>query len=77
MITVSVTLAFPQKFNVNTDWIKTGKGDMFSDPPPDVKLIELIDTFKKLNGYFQDYTLDHIKKLVRIQETEYPKKKME
>jgi transcriptional regulator with XRE-family HTH domain len=59
-----------QKFNANPEWLKTGAGEMFSAPPPDVKLMELVEIFKNLNVHFQNYTLGHIRKLVRIQEAE-------
>jgi transcriptional regulator with XRE-family HTH domain len=55
------------KYNVNKDWILTGNGEMFSAPPPDVKLEQLIGIFNELNGLFQDYILLQTKELLKIQ----------
>jgi transcriptional regulator with XRE-family HTH domain len=57
-------------YNVNKDWILTGRGDIFDSPPPDVRLKELMDIFKRLNGHFQGYILDQIRNLEKIQENE-------
>jgi hypothetical protein len=43
---------------------------MFSTEPPDVKLDELIDIYKRLNGHFQGYILDQVKNLEKIQKNE-------
>ena len=61
-------------YNVNKDWLITGKGDMFKNEPPDVQLEELIDIFKRLNGHFQGYILDQVKNLEKLQKKE-PKEK--
>jgi transcriptional regulator with XRE-family HTH domain len=57
-------------YNVNREWLKSGKGEMFDAEPPDSKLEELIDIYKRLNGYFQAYILDHIKRLEALQKRE-------
>jgi transcriptional regulator with XRE-family HTH domain len=57
-------------YNVNEDWILNEKGEMFDSAPPDVKLTELIDIFKKLNGFFKGYILHHIRELEKIQDNE-------
>ena len=57
-------------YHVNRDWILTGQGGMFDNPPPDMRLEELIQIFTKLNGFFKDYILDHIKKLEKVQKEE-------
>jgi transcriptional regulator with XRE-family HTH domain len=61
-------------YNVNKEWLLTGKGDIFDTEPPDVKLEELISIFKRLNGYFQGYILDHVRHLEKIQERELGEK---
>jgi hypothetical protein len=43
---------------------------MFDTPPPDMRLEELIQIFTKLNGFFKDYILDHLRKLEKIQKEE-------
>jgi transcriptional regulator with XRE-family HTH domain len=55
------------QFNVNLDWIKTGKGEMFSASPPDLRLEYLIDIFNQLDIQLQDVVLDHLKGLLKIQ----------
>jgi transcriptional regulator with XRE-family HTH domain len=58
------------RLNVNRDWIATGRGDMFRDSPPDVKLDELVQIFNELNGLFQEYILQQTKRLRKVQEKE-------
>jgi len=55
------------QFNVNLDWIKTGKGEKFSPSPPDLRLESLIDIFNEFNPELQDWILDHLKRLLDIQ----------
>ena len=47
---------------------------MFINEPPDVKLEELIDIFKRLNGHFQGYILEQVKNLDKIQKKELKKR---
>jgi transcriptional regulator with XRE-family HTH domain len=56
-------------YNVNKNWISTGKGQMFSENPPDIRLQEMIDIYQRLNPHFQGYILDQIRALDKIQET--------
>ena len=59
------------EYNVNKDWLLSGKGDMFSAPPPDMKKEKLLQIFEELDSMLQDYLLLQSKELLRIQ-----KKKM-
>jgi len=54
-------------YNVKKEWLLTGNGEMFDTEPPDVKLEELTDIFKRLNGHFQGYILDQVRHLEKIQ----------
>ena len=54
------------QYNVNLDWIKTGKGDMYSQSPPDLRLENLIDMFNQFSPELQDCVLDHLKQLLKI-----------
>jgi len=54
-------------YNVNKEWLASGKGKMFDKTPPDVKLEELLDIFKRLNSHFQGYILDQVRDLEKIQ----------
>ena len=61
-------------YNVNKNWLKTGQGSIFINEPPDVKLEELIGIFKQLNGHFQGYILDQVRKLEKLQKSDLKKR---
>ena len=54
-------------FNVNKDWLLTGKGEMFSAPAVDIKLSNLIDNFNQLDATLKDFMLEQSKSLLKIQ----------
>ncbi|GHU55247.1 hypothetical protein FACS189442_2580 [Spirochaetia bacterium] len=54
------------KYKVNKDYLLTGKGEMFSTHL-NVKLEQMIDIFNELDGLFQDYILNQIKEILRVQ----------
>ena len=55
-------------YNVNQQWLETGKGEMFNSDLNEVsKYDEAFQIFKSLRPDFQDYALDQIKKLVELQ----------
>jgi transcriptional regulator with XRE-family HTH domain len=56
------------EFKVNREWLLTGKGEMFSSPPPDLQLEKLLDIFKQLDQPLRDYLLDQSKGLLKIQQ---------
>ena len=55
------------QYNVNLNWIKTGKGKMFDSDPPDTRLEYLINLFNQLDKNLQDVVLDHLKCLLKVQ----------
>jgi transcriptional regulator with XRE-family HTH domain len=55
------------EFNINKDWLLTGKGDMFSAPPVDLQLENLIEIFNQLDKGLKEYLLDQSKGLLKIQ----------
>jgi transcriptional regulator with XRE-family HTH domain len=55
------------KYNVNKDWLLTGKGEMFSGPTPDVELEQLIEIYKELDPLFREYVMLQIKQLLNVQ----------
>ena len=55
------------KYNVNKDWLLTGKGEMFSGPTPDVELEQLIEIYKELDPLFREYIMFQIKQLLNVQ----------
>ena len=56
------------EFKVNRDWLLSGKGAMFSSPPPDLQLEKLLEIFKQLDQPLKDYLLDQSKGLLKIQQ---------
>jgi transcriptional regulator with XRE-family HTH domain len=63
------------QFNVNKEWLKTGKGEMFVSPPPDVKLERLIEIYNSLDEQLQDYLLLQSDVLLKIQKEKIDKHK--
>ena len=59
------------QYNVNKEWLLTGKGAMFITPPPNIKKERLLAVFNELDDMLQDYLLLQSKELLKIQ-----KKKM-
>jgi transcriptional regulator with XRE-family HTH domain len=55
------------QFNVNKEWLKTGNGEMFTSPPPDLRRERLLEVFDALDEALQDYLLMQSKELLRIQ----------
>lgn len=56
-------------FNVSTNWLKTGEGDMFAEQSN--QLLELASaTFNELKPAYQEYILKQIDQLLEIQENE-------
>ncbi|GHV54886.1 hypothetical protein AGMMS49579_16360 [Spirochaetia bacterium] len=54
------------RFNVNKDWILKGKGEIFTAPPPDIKLERLIEIYNTLDGLLKDCLLEQSDILLRI-----------
>jgi transcriptional regulator with XRE-family HTH domain len=63
------------QFNVTKEWLKSGKGEMFSSPPPDVKLERLIEIYNNLDEQLQDYLLLQSGVLLKIQKEKINTKK--
>ena len=55
------------KYNVNKEWLLTGKGEMFSGPAPDVELEQLIEIYRELDPLFREYIMLQIKQLLSVQ----------
>jgi len=54
------------QFNVNKEWLKSGKGKMFITEKPDIKLEHLIDIYKQLEEPLQDYLLEQSENLLKL-----------
>jgi transcriptional regulator with XRE-family HTH domain len=52
-------------YAVNPQWLKAGKGEMFSDPN-NARLAEVIDIFNQLNPDFQNFVIGELKKLLAM-----------
>jgi transcriptional regulator with XRE-family HTH domain len=61
------------EFNVNKDWILTGKGDIFTAPPPDIQLEKLIEIYKQLDKVLRNYLLEQSKLLLKLQKEKFDK----
>lgn len=61
------------EFNVNKNWLLTGKGGMFSAPPVDLQLESLIEIFSQLDKGLRDYLLEQSKGLLKIQKVKKEK----
>lgn len=58
------------KYMVNKNYIKDGKGKIFSTNPPDIKLEQLNRVFNDLNTLFQDYLIIQAKELLKVQQSQ-------
>jgi len=54
------------EFNVNKEWLKTGKGGMFDKEKPDIGLEHLIEIYKQLDKTLQDYLLEQSEILLKL-----------
>lgn len=55
------------QYKVNKEWLKTGKGDMFSASKTEIKLEYLSGVFAELDELFQDYLIKQADELLIIQ----------
>jgi transcriptional regulator with XRE-family HTH domain len=56
-----------KQFNANEDWIRTGKGNMFIDTPPDIRLEKLLDIYNRLDGSLRDCLVEQSRILLKLQ----------
>jgi transcriptional regulator with XRE-family HTH domain len=56
-----------KQFNVNEDWIRTGKGEMFIDRPPDIRLEKLLDIYNQLDGSLRECLVEQSGILLKLQ----------
>jgi transcriptional regulator with XRE-family HTH domain len=61
------------QFNVNKEWIKTGKGEVFSSPPPDIKKERLIEIYNELPEWLQDCLIEQSNLLLKRYKKEIDK----
>jgi transcriptional regulator with XRE-family HTH domain len=59
-------------FGVNAEWLKTGSGSMFLDPK-DINEGEILSMFNQLNPDFQQFIINQLKQLLRMNHHYQPK----
>jgi transcriptional regulator with XRE-family HTH domain len=55
------------RFNVSKEWIRTGNGNMFDSPPPDIRLEKILEIYNMVDDTLKDCLMDQAKILLRIQ----------
>jgi transcriptional regulator with XRE-family HTH domain len=56
-----------KQFNVNEEWIRTGKGEMFTNTPPDIRLQKLLNIYSQLDGSLRDCLVEQSGILLKLQ----------
>ena len=54
------------KFGVNKEWILTGKGNMFSSEPPDIRLEKILEIYNMVDETLKECLLEQSKILLKI-----------
>jgi transcriptional regulator with XRE-family HTH domain len=54
------------RFNVNKEWIKTGIGDKFTAPPPDIRLEKILEIYNMVDDTLRDCLLEQSKILLKL-----------
>jgi len=56
-----------KQFNVNIEWIKTGKGQMFIEKSPDIMKEKLLNIYNQLNPSLQNCLVEQSNILLKLQ----------
>jgi len=54
------------RFNVSKKWVIKGEGEMFSSPPPDIRLEKILEIYNTIDGTLKDCLLEQSKILLKI-----------
>jgi transcriptional regulator with XRE-family HTH domain len=54
------------RFNINKEWIKTGIGDKFFSPPPDIRLEKILEIYNMVDDTLKDCLLEQSKILLNL-----------
>lgn len=73
-ITKRTIIAICSKFNVNEDWLRNGKGQMFVNE--DKKFTEFYEIYKSLTTPLQDFLIQTAKNLLETQDKLKPSGKL-
>jgi transcriptional regulator with XRE-family HTH domain len=63
-----------KQFNVNEEWIRTGKGEMFTDTPPDIRREQLLNIYNQLDGSLRECLVEQSGILLKLQKENDNKK---
>jgi transcriptional regulator with XRE-family HTH domain len=58
-------------YGVNAEWLKTGRGEMFLDPQ-NGRLLDIITIFNQLNPDFQNFIVNQLKSLLKMNDNYRP-----
>ena len=56
-----------KQFNVSEEWIRTGKGEMFINSPPDIMKERLLNIYNQLEGTLKDCLVEQSEILLKMQ----------
>ena len=56
-----------RQFNVNEEWIRTGKGEMFTDKQPDTRKERLLNIYNQLDSSLRDCLVEQSDVLLKLQ----------
>jgi transcriptional regulator with XRE-family HTH domain len=54
------------KFNVSKEWIKTGKGEMFTAQAPDMRLEKILEIYNMIDDTLKECLMEQSKILLKI-----------
>jgi transcriptional regulator with XRE-family HTH domain len=63
-----------KQFNVNEEWVRTGKGEMFTDTPPDIRREQLLNIYNQLDGSLRECLVEQSGILLKLQKEKIDKK---
>ena len=58
-----------KQFNVNEEWIRTGRGEMFLEKIPDLRKEKLLNIYYQLEGSLRDVLVEQSGVLLKLQKT--------
>ena len=58
-----------KQFNVNEEWIRTGRGEMFIEKTPDLRKEKLLNIYYQLEGSLRDVLVEQSGVLLKLQKT--------
>jgi len=55
------------QFNLNMEWLKSGKGEIFNEKKTDIRIKHLLNIYEKLDKTLQNYLIEQSESLLKIQ----------